>query len=270
MLLVSWLAAIVACLAYGVATVLQSVGARRAAAVTGVGGVVGIVTQLPYLAGLALDGLGFVGNVIALRQLPLFLVEAIVAGSVGVTAVIAAFRGERLGRRDWAALGVLGVGLVLLSISAAPEQAAATSLSRDWLILVLVTLPLATGLLGYRMAGQASVALLSVGAGLGFSGVAVASRAMSSDPIGWGLLANPLLWAVLAYGAVAVGLFGIALQRGKVTVVAAITFVIEVVVPSVIGLLLFGDSIAPGHLPYALAGFAAAIGGTVALSRFAE
>ena len=56
MLLVSWIAAIIACLAYGVATVLQSVGARRAATATGVGGVVGIVTQLPYLAGLALDG----------------------------------------------------------------------------------------------------------------------------------------------------------------------------------------------------------------------
>ena len=47
----SWIAAVVACLAYGVATVLQSVGARRAATATGVGGVVGIVTQVPYLAG---------------------------------------------------------------------------------------------------------------------------------------------------------------------------------------------------------------------------
>ena len=67
-LLLSWIAAIVACLAYGVATVLQSVGARRAAAATGVGGVVGIVTQVPYLAGLALDGVGFLGNVVALRS----------------------------------------------------------------------------------------------------------------------------------------------------------------------------------------------------------
>jgi drug/metabolite transporter (DMT)-like permease len=269
-LLVSWIAAVVACLAYGVATVLQSVGARRAATATGVGGVVGIVTQLPYLAGLALDGVGFVGNVVALRQLPLFLVEAIVAGSVGVTAVLAALRGERLRGRDWAALGVLGLGLVLLSISAAPAEASATSLTRDWLILGCALLPLVVGLVGYRTGGPSSVVLLAVAAGLGFSGVAVASRAMGADPITWGLLLNPLLWAIIAYGALAVGFFGVALQRGKITVVAAVTFVIEVIVPSALGLLFFGDGIADGRLPYAVAGFVLAIGGTVALSRFAE
>jgi drug/metabolite transporter (DMT)-like permease len=269
-LLVSWIAAIVACLAYGVATVLQSIGARRAATATGVGGVVGILTQLPYLAGLVLDGVGFLGNVVALRQLPLFLVESIVAGSVGVTAVIAALRGERLGGRDWLALGVLGVGLVLLSFSAAPAKAAATSMARDWLILGCVLLPLAVGLVGYRLAGQPSVALLSVAAGLGFSGVAVASRAIGSDPIDWDLVAHPLSWAIVVYGALAIGFFGVALQRGKVTVVAAVTFVIEVVVPSGLGLLFFGDTILAGHLPYAVAGFLLAVGGTIALSRFAE
>lgn len=270
MLLVSWIAAIIACLAYGVATVLQSVGARRAATASGVGGVVGIVTQLPYLCGLALDGLGFLGNIIALRQLPLFLVEAIVAGSVGVTAIIAALRGEKLAGRDWAALGVLGGGLVLLSISAAPAEATATSMARDWTVLALAVVPAILGVVGYRLSGPTSVVLLSAAAGLGFSGVAIASRAVGSDPITLALLANPLLWAIVAYGALAVGLFGIALQRGKVTVVAAVTFVIEVVVPSIIGLLFFGDSVLAGDVPVAAAGFLLAIGGTIALSRFAE
>ena len=111
--------------------------------------------------------------------------------------------------------------------------------------------------------------LLAVAAGLGFSGVAVAARAMGSDPIDLALLANPLLWAIVVYGALAVGFFGVALQRGKVTVVAAITFVIEVVVPSALGLLVFGDSIITAR-GLAAAGFVLAIGGTIALSRFAE
>jgi uncharacterized membrane protein len=68
----------------------------------------------------------------------------------------------------------------------------------------------------------------------------------------------------------AVSFFGVALQRGKVTVVAAITFVIEVVVPSALGLLVFGDRIIPGREILAAAGFVLAIGGTIALSRFAE
>lgn len=270
MLLLSWIAAFVACLSYGVATVLQSVGARRAANAAGVSGVLGIFAQLPYLAGLVLDTVGFVGSVVALRQLPLFLVEAIIAGSVGVTAVGAALRGEKLARRDWAALGVLIIGLVLLSLSASPAAASATSRSQDWLILGLVLLPLAIGLLGFKLAGRTSVALLSVAAGLGFSGVATASRAMSSDPIDLALLTNPLLWAILAYGPLGIALFAVALQRGKATVVAATTFVIQVVVPSTIGLLLFGDGIAPGRTLIAAAGFACAIGGTIALSRFAE
>lgn len=270
MLALSWVAAVVACLAYGVATILQSIGARRAATAAGVGGVVGIVTQLPYLFGLALDGVGFLGNVVALRQLPLFLVESVVAASVGVTAVIAALRGERLRGPDWAALGVLGVGLVLLSVSAEPAEAAPTSPTRDWIVLAAAVLPGALGVLGYRLAGRASVIVLATAAGLGFSGVAVASRAMGSDEIGLALLANPLLWSILVYGALAVGLFGVALQRGKVTVVAAITFVIEVVLPSALGLLLFGDLVVPGREVLAGAGFVLAIGGTIALSRFAE
>ena len=270
MLWLSWIAAVIACLAYGVATVLQSVGARRAAAVTGVGGVVGIVTQAPYLAGLALDGVGFLGNVVALRELPLFLVESIVAASVGVTAIIAALRGEKLGGKDWGALGVLGLGLVLLGLSAAAESARETTSAVTIAILVGAVVPLALGLVGYRLAGRAAVVLCALAAGFGFSGVAVAARAMGSDAIDLGLLASPLLWAIVVYGALAVGFFGVALQRGKVTVVAAITFVVEVVVPSALGLLVFGDSMLPGRELLAMAGFVLAIGGTIALSRFAE
>ena len=36
----------------------------------------------------------------------------------------------------------------------------------------------------------------------------------------------------------------------SVTLVTAITFVFEVVVPSLIGIALFGDAIAPGRLPW--------------------
>ena len=125
-------------------------------------------------------------------------------------------------------------------------------------------------LVGFKLAGRASVALLAIAAGLGFSGVATSARAMSSDPISFELLTNPLLWAILVYGPLGIALFAIALQRGKATVVAATTFVIQVVVPSTIGLLLFGDGIAPGRTLVAAAGFLCAIGGTIALSRFAE
>ena len=270
MLLLSWLGAIVACFGYGVASVLQSVAAKRGAEVVGLTGLTMIVKQLPYLLGLALDALAFGGNVLALRRLPLFLVQSIVAASVGVTAVVASLRGANLSRKDWLSLAVLGVGLILLSITAAPGTAARISLARDWLILLLAIVPATVGFIGFRMKGRASSIVMCCAAGLGFTGVAVGSRGIGADDVSWSLLLNPLLWAIVVYGAIGMGFFTVALQRDSVTLVTAITFVFEVVVPSLIGIALFGDAIAHGRLPLALAGFVLAIGGTVSLSRFAE
>lgn len=132
MLALSWTAAVVACLGYGVVSVLQSVAARRTATAVALGGLAAVVGQLPYVAGLAADGVAYVANVVALRQLPLFLVQAVVTASVGVTAVVARFRGERLRRSDWLALGVLGLGLVLLGLTAAPERAVPVARGLQW------------------------------------------------------------------------------------------------------------------------------------------
>jgi drug/metabolite transporter (DMT)-like permease len=270
MLVLSWLGAIVACLGYGVSAVLQSVAAKRAAEVVGVTGILLIIKQLPYLLGLAADAMAFAGNVLALQRLPLFLVQSIVAGSVGVTAVIASLRGARLSWKDWTSLAVLGVGLVFLSVTAVPTAAVRIPLVDDWVILVTAIAPMVIGLIGFRMKGRASTIVLSSAAGLGFTGVALASRGIGADEISWSLLLNPLLWAILVHGAVAIAFFTVALQRDAVTLVTAITFVIEVVVPSLIGIALFGDAIAPGRMPLAIAGFVLAIGGAVSLSRFAD
>jgi len=270
MLALSWLGAIVACLGYGVASVFQSVAAKRAAEVVGLSGLAMIIKQVPYLLGLAMDALAFGGNVLALQRLPLFLVQSIVAASVGVTAVIASLRGAQLSRRDWLSLAVLGVGLIFLSATAVPGTAARISLTKDWLILLLAVVPATIGLVGFRMTGRVSSIVMCCAAGLGFTGVALASRGIGADDLSSSLLLNPLLWAILAYGAVGMGFFTVALQRDSVTLVTAITFVFEVVVPSLIGIALFDDTIAPGRLPLAIAGFALAIGGTVSLSRFAE
>lgn len=268
MLVVSVVAAIVACLAYGAATVLESVGAKRAAQITGLTGLALVVRQVPYLAGLGLDGLAFGANVVALDQLPLFLVQSIVAASVGVTAIIAWRRGAVLTARDWISLAVLGLGLVLLSVSAVPSAADRISVVADWIVLLSAVVPALVGLIGMRLAGQRSAVVLAVAAGLGFTGVAVAARGLSPDGLSWAVLSDPLLYAIVVHGIVAMAFFTVALQRGSVTTVAAITFVIEVVAPSLIGLTLFGDPIEPGLVGWAVLGFVLAIAGTVSLSRF--
>jgi hypothetical protein len=270
MLVLSWLGAIVACLGYGVSSVLQSVAAKRSAAVVGLTGLALIIKQLPYLLGLAADSVAFLGNLLAVRELPLFLVQSIIAGSVGITALIARLRGAHLSWKDWTSLAVLGLGLVLLSVTAVPATATQISRADDRIIFISGVIPAVLGFIGFRMRGRASAVVMCCAAGLGFTGVAVAARAIADEHFGWSLLIAPLLWAIIVHGAIAIGFFTIALQRDAVTLVTAITFVIEVVVPSLIGIALFGDAIEPGRMPFAVAGFLLAIGGAVSLSRFAE
>ena len=85
-----------AAVVYGIGTVLQAVGARRAAGdgSTGIdtGFLVRLSRQWMYLVGLGCDALGFLLSFAALQDQPLFVVQAAVASSLAVTAVVAAPR----------------------------------------------------------------------------------------------------------------------------------------------------------------------------------
>jgi drug/metabolite transporter (DMT)-like permease len=207
---------------------------------------------------------------VALQRLPLFLVQSVLVGSVGVTAVIAALRGQRLDRRDWGSLAALAAGLVLLCVTADPKPAAPLALPGQWLLLAATVVPVLAGLVGLRLRGRVSAAVLAAAAGLAWTGVALASRAFSAEPLGWSALAHPLVWTVVVQGVLGTVFFALALQRGDVTTVTAVTFMLELLVPSLLGLWLFGDGVLPGQGLLAVLGFVLAVGGTVALVRFAE
>src|SRR6266496_1966482 len=112
---------------FGVATVMQAAAAR--AADTGVAGVdprllVRLLGQWRFLAGIGLDLVGFLAELAALRNLPLFVVQAAVASSLAVTAVAAtAMVGAVLSGREWAAVAAVCAGLALLGLSAGTESA---------------------------------------------------------------------------------------------------------------------------------------------------
>lgn len=270
MLALSWVAAILACLGYGVGSVLQAVGARRTAHVAGLSSLALILVQLPYLFGLVGDGLAFLANIVALQQLPLFLVQSIVTASVGVTAVIAHFRGERLRWPSWLSLAVLGGGLVIMVLTANPAGAVSISILAQWIILASVVVPVTLGLIGLRLSKRYSALVLAAAAGLAWTAVALASRGISANQIGLDLLGRPLLWTIVVQGVVGGVFFALALQRGSVTAVTAMTFVLEMIIPSVLGLVLFGDTVEAGTEIFAILGFLMAVGGTVSVMRFAE
>ena len=265
--------AVLAALCYGAASVLQAVAVRRQGrdAPLGAGLFLRLARQGPYLAGLALDAAGFVAALVALRALPLFLVQSVVAGSVGVTAVLAWWvLGVRLRTTERIGVVALVLGLSVLAVSAQPGPGDPLSGRRAWLVTAGVLLVAVAGLLAARGTGRVQAAGLAAAAGLAFGGVAVAARGVVVPHPLTGLLTEPLFYAVLGYGALGIVLFAAALQRGAVVVATAVTFAVETVVPAVVGLAVLGDRTRPGFGGVALAGFAVTLAATVSLARLAE
>lgn len=258
---------------YGLGTVLQAVAARRTARTSGVDVRMfrSLLSQTPYLASLVVDAAGFLASIVALRSLPLFLVESAVASSVGVTAVFAVwFLGARLGRVEIGALGALGVGLVLLAVSAEPGPGRPLAASQQWVLLAGVVVLLILGVGATRLPDRWACAGLAAAAGASFGGVGIAARTLVVPQPLWQLLLEPLAWAIVGYGGLALLLFAMSLQRGPVTTTAAVTVSAETLLPAILGVLVLGDASRPGFAGLAVAGFALTLLGAVALARFAE
>lgn len=265
---------------YGIGSVLQAAAARRADRVEGLDPrlLARLLGSGLYLGGLALDGAGFVLSLIAVRSLPLFVVQAVVASFLAITAVLGAvFLRMALERRDRIALGVVVLGLVLVAASATEDRTVAVSSEERWGLLVFVVLLGCGAVPAARLRGARAAAVLGVVAGLGYGAAAVAARMLPGglgvgEPLGAldTLLTSPATWALVLAGVIALLAYSIALQRGTVTQATAPVVVAETVGPALVGLLLLGDQARPGWGWVGAIGFLLAVAGAVALARHAE
>jgi drug/metabolite transporter (DMT)-like permease len=258
---------------YGLATVLQSVGARSTASSEGLdpGLMVRLLRSVPYLIGLALDAAGFLLTVVALQSLPLFVVEAFTAGALAVTAVAAAvWLKLPLSRAEWIGVAAVVLGLVALGLSAGADEEVALATWARWLPLVAGLVLLLLTYLGAKVGGRLGVTVLGALAGFGFGLVGIATRTLESPISVTGLLTDPSAYGIVVAGGVALLALATALQRGAVTQATAAMVVAETVIPSAIGLLFLGDRIRPGFEVIAGVGLLLAISGAVALARLGE
>lgn len=222
-----------------------------------------------FLAGLLADVVAWVLTVIALRYLPVFAVQSILAGAIALTAL--ADHGwnpwNLIPRDRWAVLAVLA-GLVLVATAAAPERPEALPPAATPVLLVSFALLLVATPFVWRSGRPMLLALLS---GLGFGGTALAVRAIHPGPFRWetvaDLLLDPLVYGVVAMGVLGVLTFAKALQDGAVGEATAVLSVTEVVVPGAVGIALLGDRIRPGWEAVAVLGVIVALAGVVALTR---
>ena len=282
-MLVSLAAAVVAALCYGVAAVMQAMAARaasrRSAGPAGGSSALGRVDpglvlrmlhQWRFIASLVLDLIGFVAQLIALRRLPLFAVQAIIAANLAVTAVVAAWLIHlELTLREWLAVAGVVIGVGMLGSSAGAQTA--TGVSYDFkLALILAVAGIALiGVVASRMRSPAKTPVLGAVAGLGYGVLAVAARVLPGFSV-HELIRDPAAYALAAAGVVSFMLYATALEDGSVTVATAAVVLAETIPPALVGIMFLGDDTRPGLRGVAVLGFSLAVVCAVALARFGE
>jgi drug/metabolite transporter (DMT)-like permease len=262
---------------YGTATVLQAAATRSVDAGDSDSGVdaallLRALRQWRYLLGIALDGLGFLLQIAALRLVPIYLVAAAIAASLAVTAIVAAWLlHTRLSGMEWAAVAVVCASLAMLGIAAGPEGDGHGPPGLGWALLVIVAVIFVAGATAGRLGDRTRALVLGFGAGAGFGVDEIAVRLIDSlDLTEASFWTNPAVYALVTGGAAGFLLLTNALSRGSVTTAVAGMVIGETVGPALVGVAWLGDRTRPGLGWMVEVGFAVAVLAALALSRFGE
>lgn len=248
---------------YGIASVLQAAGARQSP------GMLDTLRAPAYLGGVALDLLAWLASLVALRTLPVYQVQAVLAGSLAVTVVGARVAlGARLRVLDTAAVAVTVVALVALAAAAGPQDPAPVPVATR-LGLAVAAVPVAVA--GWVAARRAPPNVTGAIAGLAYGGAALCAGAVTLPPSPWrdpvAVAAEPLVWALAGFGVTGTLLYAHALEHGQVGPVTALLWIVEVVVPSAAGVVLLGDTVRPGWGAVAAGAVAATVTAAAVLAH---
>jgi drug/metabolite transporter (DMT)-like permease len=279
----SLVAALVSALCYGVAAVMQAVAIRSAsrrparvqegdpaAGRVDPGLIIRLLGQWRFLISLAIDIIGFLAQLVALRRLPLFAVQAMVASNLAVIAVLAAWlMRARLSLAEWLAVTSVVVGVGLLGASAGAQGATTVGPTFQIGLMVAVAGVGVAGMAAARLPGLVRTPVLGAIAGLGYAVLAVAARILP----GFGpmqLVRDPATYTLAAAGIVSFLMYASALEGGSVTVATSAVVLCETVPAALVGLIFLGDSTRRGLVGLAIPGFILAVAGAVTLARFGE
>ncbi len=249
--------------AYGVASLLQAMAARRHPD----GSLARLLLQPLVLGGLGLDVVGFVGTAVALHALPLFFVQGAASASILITSLLASvFLRERPSRREAAMMPVVLIGLVALAASAEPGPAGALPLTLLAGLALTIPLVAAGGWCLVTRAPSWAGAGLAVLAGLSYGAAGLTARGLSAagSPHSWLV---PTLLVVTLHALQGVVLVTASMRQAAVNSVTSVLFATETLMPSAVGLALLGDRATAGMGWYALAGAALLLLSSAALSR---
>jgi drug/metabolite transporter (DMT)-like permease len=282
-MLASLVAALTSAFCYGVAAVMQAMAIRSAsrrperirdggpaADRVDPGLLVRLLGQWRFLASLGIDIIGFLAQLVALRRLPLFAVQAVIASNLAVTAVFAALLMKvRLRLRECLAVTGVIVGVGLLGTSAGAQGATDVDPPFEIALMITVAFVAVAGMAAAKLPNPARTPVLGACAGLGYAVLAVSARILPGFSL-LQLVRSPATYTLAAAGIVSFMLYATALEGGSVTVATAAVVLVETVPPAIVGVMFLGDTTRHGLTGVAVSGFILAVASALALARFGE
>jgi drug/metabolite transporter (DMT)-like permease len=201
---------------------------------------------------------GFVLHAAAIWLLPLYLAQALVAMSLPVTAVASHRVEDRLHRAGWVAVGVVTLGLVLLSLGAGEPGDVQTTTA----FVVVLWAGVAALVLASMSARHLAGPVLGLLAGLGYAGSAISVRGVGT-PVGTIVVVAAL--AVPSFSLFAFWLYSLGMHRAAVPSTSAAVVVAQTFVPAAVGVALLGDGVRHGWWPAVTLGLLLSTGGAAVL-----
>jgi drug/metabolite transporter (DMT)-like permease len=267
--------ALVAALLFAVGTVLlQRAGMDEPTEGSDSGLLLRMARRPVWLAGIAADGLGFVGQAAALSVGRLAVVQPLLLSSVVFALPLGArFTRQRIRPADVGAAALVAGALVAFLLVADPSGGRDDAPFADWLVAGAVVGGIAAPLvlIGRRLGPASKAALYGAAAGMLFALTAALTKAIM-DRLGEGigeLLIDWRIWALLAIGYISMTLNQIALGTGALAPAMATSLAFDPIVSVVLGTTLLQESLhetTGGAIVIGVA-LAAALAGMVVLAR---
>ena len=205
-----------------------------------------------FVAGWALAAIAWLAHVAALSMAPISLVQAILAGGAVTLAVLSQrLFGDPVGRRQWLALTIGAIGLVLLVVTLPRFHGSDSSFSLSAIVsfeggLILLASAIALGHRSERWLARRGV-LRAVLAGLLFALAGIAIKAVTGGaggPVGM----VTLIAITIACGALAQYTAVAALQDGGAIETIGLMGLVANAIQIIGGIVVFGDPLSPSPL----------------------
>jgi drug/metabolite transporter (DMT)-like permease len=201
-----------------------------------------------FAVGMGIAVISWIFHVAAMAIVPLSVVQAVLAGGIVLLAIMAErVLGARVGRRQWAGLGMTAVGLVLLGVTLPAVHGAHSTFSVPGMIAFEAGF-IGVGtllIMGPRIGAPVHHhgVMLGAASGILFGVSDVAIKALTGMVGAHGLVGLASPWLVVTVAASVVAFFSSAkgLQDGQAVPVIAVTSTAANVSGILGGMIVFGD-----------------------------